>query len=92
MTYYGRHKAQHPAAVTTNYNEKLRSFKSKENIRLKEVGPYRGFGYKSLISDPINLAKGARGKYRIFENFNMTVVLKTDISRKMPKYFKFEFV
>ena len=26
-------------------NEKLRSFKSKEDIHMKEVGPYRGFGY-----------------------------------------------
>ena len=33
----------------------------------------------SLISDPINLAKGARGK----------VVSKTVLSRKIPKYFKF---
>ena len=29
----------------TNNNEKFRSFKSKENIHKKEVGPYRGFGY-----------------------------------------------
>ena len=72
-----------------NNNEKFRSFKSKENIYKKEVGPYRGFGYLSLISDPINLAKGARGKYCIFENFNKTVVSKTDLSRKIPKYFKF---
>ena len=28
-----------------NNNEKFRSFKSKENIHMKEVGPYRGFGY-----------------------------------------------
>ena len=27
--------------------------KSKENIHKKEVGPYRGFGYSSLISDPL---------------------------------------
>ena len=26
-------------------NEKFRSFKSKENIHKKEVGPYRSFGY-----------------------------------------------
>ena len=26
-------------------NEKFRSFKSKENIHKKEVGPYCGFGY-----------------------------------------------
>ena len=36
------------------YNdEKFRSFKSKENISKKEVGPYNGFDYLSLISDPI---------------------------------------
>ena len=28
-----------------NDNENFRSFKSKENIHKKEVGPYRGFGY-----------------------------------------------
>ena len=28
-----------------NINERFRSFKSKENIHKKEVGPYRGFGY-----------------------------------------------
>ena len=72
-----------------NNNEKFRSFKSKENIHKKEVGPYRGFGYKGLISDPIDLAKGASGKYCKFAIFNMAVVSKTDISRKIPKYFKF---
>ena len=53
-----------------NNNKKFRSFKSKENIHKKEVGPYHGFGYYSLISDPINLAKGASGKYCGFANFN----------------------
>ena len=53
-----------------NNNEKFKSFKSKENIQKKEVGPYHGFGYLSLISDPINLAKGARGKYCEFASFN----------------------
>ena len=28
-----------------NDNKKFRSFKSKENIHKKEVGPYHGFGY-----------------------------------------------
>ena len=32
-------------SYTVNNNEKFRSFKSKENIHKKEVGPYRGFGY-----------------------------------------------
>ena len=44
-TFYGRHTAQHPAAVIRNDNKKFRSFKSKENIHKKEVGPYHGFGY-----------------------------------------------
>ena len=51
-------------------SKKFRSFKSKENIHKKEVGPYHGFGYSSLISDPINLAKGARGKYCEFASSN----------------------
>ena len=55
-------------------NEKFRSFKSKENIHKKEVRPYRGFGYKSLISDPIDLAKGGSGKYCKFAIFNRAVV------------------
>ena len=44
-TFYGRHTAKHPAAVIRNDNKKFRSFKSKENIHKKEVGPYHGFGY-----------------------------------------------
>ena len=28
-----------------NNNKKFRSFKSKENIHKKEVGPYHGLGY-----------------------------------------------
>ena len=47
--------------LVSNNNKKFRSFKSKENIHKKEVGPYRGFGYSSFISDPINLAKKAGG-------------------------------
>ena len=31
--------------IPSNNNEKFRSFKSKENIHKKEVGPYHGFGY-----------------------------------------------
>ena len=56
--------------IVRNNNKKFRSFKSKENIHKKEVEPHHGFGYLSLISNPINLAKGARGKYREFANFN----------------------
>ena len=34
----------------------LRSFKSSEYINEKGDGPYHGFGYLSLFSDPIDLA------------------------------------
>ena len=75
--------------LTMKNNEKFRSFTSKENIHKKEVEPYRGFSYLSLISDPVDLAKGASGKYCKFAIFKMAVVSKTGISRKIPKYFKF---
>ena len=51
-------------------NEKFRSFKSQENIHKKEVGPYRGFGYLSLISDPIDLASLS------FVNFSVILAFK----------------
>ena len=35
---------------------KLRSFKSSERMNEKGDGPYHGFGYLSLFSDPIDLA------------------------------------
>ena len=76
-TFYGRHTAQHPAAVSANNNEKFRFFKSKENIHKNEVGPYRGFGYQSLIGDPIDLAKGASGKYCKVAIFNMSSLYLT---------------
>ena len=37
-TFYGRHTAQHPAAVIRNNNKKFRSFKSKEIIYKKDFG------------------------------------------------------
>ena len=48
FTYLGRtlSRAVHIGdEVIANNNEKFRSFKSKENIHKKEVGPYRGFSY-----------------------------------------------
>ena len=44
-----------PAAVIANKN-KQRSFKSSEHTVEKGDGPYRGFGYSSLVSDPLDLA------------------------------------
>ena len=52
-----------PAAVTTNKNIIMSSFKSSGNIQKKESGPYRGFAYWMLISDPIHLGKKARANY-----------------------------
>ena len=40
------------AAVIANKNKNGIS----EHIKEKEDGPYRGFGYLSLFSDPIDLA------------------------------------
>ena len=51
--------------------------KSLDPLRAKETFIRKKFGHtmvsailKNLISDPINLAKGARGKYCEFANFN----------------------
>ena len=41
---------------------KLGSFKSREHINEKGGGPYRGFGYLSLFSDPIVLARYSQRK------------------------------
>ena len=41
-----------PAAVIAN-KIKLTSFRSSEHINETVDGPYRGFGYLSLFSDPI---------------------------------------
>ena len=43
--------------ASVDNNKKCRFLKSKEYIHKKEVGPYRCFGYSSLISDPLNLAR-----------------------------------
>ena len=63
--------------------------KSLHPLRAKKIFIRKKLGHtavsailKSLISDPIDLAKGASGKYCKFANFNMAVVSKTDISRK----------
>ena len=38
----------------------LKSFKSSEHINEKRDGPYRGFSYSSLISDPLDLATSSQ--------------------------------
>ena len=45
---------------------KLGSFKSSEHIKEKGDGPYRGFGYLSLFSDPIYLATWSQRELLLF--------------------------
>ena len=79
---------KHPKSLARFSNNSLSLEVSKENIHKKEVGSYRGFGYSSLFSDPLTLAKGARQILFICK-FNMAVVSKTNISQKLPECFKF---
>ena len=44
------------SAVVIAIKKELRSFKSSEHINEKGDGPYLGFGYLSLFSDPVDLA------------------------------------
>ena len=48
---------------------KLSSFKSSEHIYEKGGGPYRGFGYSSLFSDPLDLATWRQRALPQFCNF-----------------------
>ena len=61
-TFYGRHTAQHPAAVIVNNNKSLDPLRAKKTFIRKKLGQTAVSGYSSLISDPLNLAKGARRK------------------------------
>ena len=44
-------------AFLFEYKIELRSFKSSEHINERRDGPYHGFGYLSLFSDSLDLAK-----------------------------------
>ena len=46
-----------PAAVIANKIKQI-FFESSVHINEKGDGPYRGFGYLSVFSDPIDLATG----------------------------------
>ena len=56
---------------------KLGSFKSSEHINEKGDGPYRGFVYLSLFSDPIVWQHGAEDNHCNFASFNSVVDTKT---------------
>ena len=58
---------------------KLRSFKSSEHIFEKGDGPYRGFGYSSLVSDPLDLATWSQRELQYFFIFSRLVDTKTSI-------------
>ena len=63
---------------------KQRSFKSSEHINEKGDGSYRGFGYLSLFSDPIDLAAWSQRYNNCnFASFNI-VVTKTSIIQMRP--------
>ena len=47
------------------------SFKSSEHISEKGYGPYHGFGYLSLFSDPIDLATWSQRELLQFYIFQM---------------------
>ena len=63
----------------------MSSFKSSGNIQKKESGPYRGFAYWMLISDPIHLAKTARANFLNLMNCYRTVDAKTDLNQSETK-------
>ena len=69
---------KHLKSLARFSNNSLSLEVSKENIHKKEVGSYRGFGYSSLVSDPLTLAKGAR-QILLICKFIMAVVSKTNI-------------
>ena len=66
----------------------LDPLRAKKTFIRKKLGHTAFSAIKSLISDPINLAKEVRGKYCIFENFNMTVVSKTNKGSKNIRIFQ----
>ena len=62
----------------------LRSFKSSEHINEKGDGPYHGFGYLSLFSDPINWQHDPNENYFNFPSFSKIVDTKTIIIEMGP--------
>ena len=48
------------SVVISNKNIIMSSFKSSGNIQKNESGPYRGFAYWMLISDPITPGKNSQ--------------------------------
>ena len=55
----------------------LISFKSSEHINEKGNGPYHGFGFLSLFSDPTDLTTWSQREYCNFASFSTIVDTKT---------------
>ena len=67
------------------YSHLLRFFNSSEHINENRDGPYHGFGYSSLISDPLILATWSQRKLNSkFETFKLVVNTKTSIIQMVP--------
>ena len=49
--------------------------------------PYRGFGYFSLYSDPVDLAKWSQREILYFATFNKIVYTKTCIIQTEPNVY-----
>ena len=67
---------------------KLRSFKSSTHINEKRDGPYRGFGYLSIFSDPLDLAKWSQSEILKYCNFKQETRYKDLYYPNKVKYIK----
>ena len=66
---------------------KLRSFNSSKHISEKGEGPYRGFGYVSLISDHLDIATWNQRNFRNFATFYRVADTKTTIQMGLHAIF-----
>ena len=67
---------------------KLRSFISKEHINEKGDGSYRGFGYLSLFSGPIDLATWSQRELLKFCNFQKGSRYEDSVNQMRSKILK----
>ena len=59
----------HSQGIVREIKLKLRSFKISEHNNEKGDGPYHGFDYSSLVSDPLDLATWSQRELKTFCNF-----------------------
>ena len=70
------------------YKLKLGSFKSSEHINEKWDGPYSGFDYSSLASNPVDLATWSQREFLKFCNFQQGSRYKVEYYLNVAKYIK----